>query len=598
MTDYQIQTQKPTRMLALIAALIVKRFDPSWLSAPVRELAGPDGPSMERLSRLKASLLPKFEKLLTQATHRGRSAKEVNQKENIEIHEELLALAASLVEHVSLYRRDLQDRLVQAYERLHESYGLSAKNFCAFLGLKERTLRSWRGRPAQAPKSKEPQAQASKKPKGKARNPGRFDLVRLVPGIQAMADTTCFTLLGCTLKLIGLQDPGKRLSRLFEGIGVYTQERATEVVDLIKKTIADLPGLQLITDQGSPFLADAARQAYEDLDLDHAPQKEGTPTAKAPLERAFGTVKQALAPIFDLTNRLAQHWPALRQPQLAQSLGQLLVAVFLRVYILAAKDASHPLISAPASQIELIAQQQRQDARQEENSKRLLLKQIHEAYAMPGSHENFVRTHRHHALEDIKEADRILRTKACRCQTKACDRYFAGILRNVAERGRIERAHERKQKLERIKEQKEQQEAIKEHHFFLQHPDLLLLKAFDYLSFNWLPQPGYFLLDGHGPGRAMIKRAIPLLAQKNPWTFQDDIQALWSHWKQNHQDLDPRALSAIYNVVYSFVKEQRKLNLPPSTSDCINAIFKYTQSHKPHSPPQPDLADLCGNMLG
>jgi hypothetical protein len=234
-----------------------------------------------------------------------------------------------------------------------------------------------------------------------------------------MADTTGIKVLGIPFKLIALQDPGRRRSRIFEGIGLYTQQRAHEISDLIRRTLAKVPGTQLLTDQGKPYMAELARKTYENLELDHAPQKEGSPTAKATLERAFGILKDALNPLFEITNRLTENLPALKNPELASSLGQLMVAVYLRVYLIAARDCFHPLEKTQASQLELIAQQQRESARREESSKRLLLSQIHDAYCMEGPRERFIRAHRHHALEDIQQAERVLRERACRCQTRA-----------------------------------------------------------------------------------------------------------------------------------------------------------------------------------
>ena len=160
-----------------------------------------------------------------------------------------------------------------------------------------------------------------------ARSRVLFDLIHRIPGIQVMGDTTDLKVLGVPLKLIGLQDPGRRLSRLFEGFGIYSRERSREVVDLVTRVLSDQPGTQFITDQGTPYLAELARETYESLELVHAPQKEGTPTAKATLERAFGVVKESLRPLLALTNRLADQCPALKDADLAQSLGQLLVAV-------------------------------------------------------------------------------------------------------------------------------------------------------------------------------------------------------------------------------------------------------------------------------
>src|SRR5262249_40531445 len=105
---------------------------------------------------------------------------------------------------------------------------------------------------------------------------------------------------------------------------------------LIERVLAEaadgLAGAQFITDQGTPYVAQAAQQAYDAIGVEHAPQREGTPTEKATVERGFATVKNALSPILALLDRLAVALPQLQRPQLAKSVATLLIATFLRVY--------------------------------------------------------------------------------------------------------------------------------------------------------------------------------------------------------------------------------------------------------------------------
>ncbi len=573
------QTKKPSKMLALIAALIVRSYDRSWLPTSVEMLAASEGVSHERLSRIKARILSPLEALVDKASRRGRPQASPAKSDRVLVLEALLAIAASLLVLLPIRNRSVQNRLVSACERLKCEHGLSAKDFCDYLGLKHRTFRSWRNRPA-APEKPKPQAPAPGKRKKADRGEGRFDLGLLLPGVQAMADTTDMTLLGIPLKFIATQDPGNRFRRLFEGFEVFTQETAREVVDVIGKSLT--PGMQLITDQGTPYLAGLARQAYEELELDHAPQKEGTPTAKATLERAFGIVKQALKPLLELTNRLADKIPELKKPELACPLGQLLVALFLRVYIAAAKPAAHPLENASPFELELIALEQRDQARQEEKSKRLFLEQIHDAYAMEGSKQKFVRAHRHHALEDLKEAERRLRDRACRCQTRACDRYFAGILRNVAEENRARRARIRQEQLSRSKQKAEIREIINNRNHLEENPQLMLSEAFDMLAVQWLPEQSCLYARGHGLGSGMIKRALILLTQKNPWLLQDQVGAVWTDWKNLHDDLNPRQIQAMEKIVFDVLKD---FVLVPSMDDSINVILKGNLPYNKHSPP-------------
>jgi len=103
------------------------------------------------------------------------------------------------------------------------------------------------------------------------------------------------------------------------------------ITGAVTDAVAGREGMQLITDQGTPYLAEAAKQAYDAIGVEHAPQREGTPTEKATVERGFGIVKNALAPVFDLLNRIATAVPALQQPVLARHVATLLVALVIDI---------------------------------------------------------------------------------------------------------------------------------------------------------------------------------------------------------------------------------------------------------------------------
>lgn len=560
-------------MIALICALIVSNYNRSWLSAPVSELLRTEDPSSERLSRLKARLLGPMEALVEGATRRGRPLAEPTVTERVEVLEALLGVTASLIQHVPLYQRNFQEMLVSAFCRLKKSHSITVRSFCRMLGLNERTFRSWRSRPPAPVKEEQMPTVAGKKRRDRGKR-GKFDLFRLLPGIQIMADTTNITVLGIPLKLIALQDPGNRKSKIFDGLGVYARERAREVVDLITKTLSKVPGTQFITDQGKPYLAELARECYENLELDHAPQRESTPTDRATLERAFGTVKDTLRPLTELTNRLADHIPVLGDTQLARSVGELLVMVFLRTYLIAARDSSHPLEKTDAHQLTLIAEAQRESARKEEYSRRLLLSRIHDEYAMEGSREKFIKAHRYHALEDIQEADRIIRPKACRCQTRVCDRYFAGILRDVAETGRTRRRRVRNEKLQRAREEEERKEEKNKREFLITHPELSFTRGLDLLSCQWSARREKLVADGVGLGRVMVREAVELFARQNPWTFQDDIQALWRSWRENHHNLDGQMVKSIEKLVFEILGEKRGTDQVLSMNDGIETFLR------------------------
>jgi hypothetical protein len=85
-----------------------------------------------------------------------------------------------------------------------------------------------------------------------------------------------------------------------------------------------------------------------------------------------------------------------------------------------------------------------------------------------------VRAHRRHNLEDIKAAERALRDRACRCHTRCCDRYFARILRNVAERGRSRRARQYAEREDQRRRHHEHARFEQQDRFFAEHPELRL----------------------------------------------------------------------------------------------------------------------------
>jgi hypothetical protein len=73
-------SSRPSPLLALLAAAVVKAFDPTWLSRPVSELAFDTGIRADRVSRLKKKLLGPLEKLLSRASSRGRKKSRRRQK--------------------------------------------------------------------------------------------------------------------------------------------------------------------------------------------------------------------------------------------------------------------------------------------------------------------------------------------------------------------------------------------------------------------------------------------------------------------------------------------------------------------------------------
>jgi hypothetical protein len=102
------------------------------------------------------------------------------------------------------------------------------------------------------------------------------------PETQLGGDTTGLCLLGVPVKLVGIQDLGDRERVLFDAFAVDERESAALVERVLADAADGLAGAQFITDQGTPYLADAAKQAYDALGVEHVPQREGSRRRRRP----------------------------------------------------------------------------------------------------------------------------------------------------------------------------------------------------------------------------------------------------------------------------------------------------------------------------
>lgn len=544
--------------------------------------------SLEWLSRLKSRLQPLFEELVKEATRRGRPKKEEAPSGEIEKLKSLLQVAAAVIAERGVKKRTKR-HLIAAWERLHERFGMSLREFCSSLGLPERTFRTWRRHPP------DPQLLLFDPPeekKPKAKNEGRFSLDLIAPGVQFMSDTSDWELFGVSLKVMASMDPGLRKRELWKAFDVAVGESSKAIL----KTLSglDLEGRQILTDQGTPYLSDLAREEYEQMGLEHEPQKEGAPTEKAPLERSFRTVKEALEPLARITNKLSEIIPSLKDSRLATSMGKLLIALFLKVYLEGRAHLVHPLEGKDPQVLEAIVEGQRERARAEERSKRLLLEAIHREFAMERSVTAFVRALKGHALEDIQEAERRLRSKACRCIAKRCDRYFAGILRNVAEEGRAKRERLREEKIKGGREKKKVETLKAQKAFLQEHPLELIQKGLDLQAKWWDPVKKEMPLEGSiGPAYAHLGYAFKKIHQGNPLGAADEIQAAFKLWEEKQEDMDPEAAEAVRRV---FLRVLSRSPFPqPTIKELTRAILgerirppaKQPTTRRPH--PGPDL---------
>ena len=583
-----IEARKPSVMLAYVSALIVASYNPKWLTAPVTQLVGPEGISLERLSRLKARLLDPIDSLVTRATRRGRPAASSHPVDESNVLKALLAVVPPEV--WTYLRKDHRDSLVQAQARLKREQGLSAERFCELLGIRPRTFRSWKTTAAAlVPAAPVPEEPAPKHPERK--NAGRFDLEVTAPGIQTMADTTKWELFGVPLSVVAAQDPGNRKQQLWEAFAVDTKENAAVVVDVLTEALGDKPGTQCVIDQGTPYMAELTKEALEKLDVEHAPQKEGAPTDKATKERAFGIVKNALKPLADLTGRIAEKLPQLRRPELAKTLGKLLLATFLRVYEAAPRTGGHPLDGEDPDVLRVIVEEQREDARAESRSTRLTLTAIHQAYDFSGGVAKFIRIHRTHALEDIQEAERRFRARLQKIETllpiRSRRSYFAAILRDVAEQGRARRARIRNEKLAYARQEKELAEGRKilqdRERRCREHPEEHLEEGLDFLACHWCRTTQSLRFDGKGFGRRFIRQALDSMREQNTHTVIDRAEARWNTWASAHA-ADAPMINSMRKVFESLALPYA--TNPPSAHEVLSATMPSANRNRSPWPPR------------
>jgi len=577
-------------LLALVCASIVADYDRSWLARPVAQLIPDDGPRADRLSRIKARVRGVFADLVDAATRRGR--RPVSPRDDrapllgavLAVATRLLALSA-----VPVRRRDVQDEIVCAFDRLHAEHGATAHEFCAALALPERTLRSWQHRPPKPPPAPPPPPPPCPPPND--RNTGRFDLGVTAPDTQLGGDTTDLRVLGVDLKLVGVQDLGDRERCLFDAFAIDEHESSALIERVVADAAAGLQGVQLITDQGTPYLAEAARQAYDALGVEHAPQREGTPTEKATVERGFGTIKNALAPILVLLDRVAAAVPSLHQPVLARHVATLLVATFLRVYAAGRRHLGHPLDGQDPDALRAIVEEQRDKARAEDRSARLFLEAIHAEYAMPGSREAFVRAFRRYPLDDLHDAERRFRAYACRCQARVCDRYFAAVVRDVNERNAARRAAEWTQR-RAAGEARRADAAAANHAADLDaHPERRLHEGLDLLADTWQPDTGDFVFGGL-LARSVIRRAVIDLHHREPIAAIDCIEVQIRAWLAAQPKLPQPLCDAVRGVLRDVVTNIQATTNGQSPTNLVGVTLgSSTQSTRDNErpPPSPHL---------
>ncbi len=523
----------PSKILALVCLTIVRRFRPTWLAVTVAEAAREVDVNHERVSRLATAGARGFAVVLAPLLRRGRPPKDRNadeQAQRLAVTQALLGIASGLLAHVSWRKPAVHALVVGAYLRLAQEHPrLTQKAFCEALSLSPRTLRHWLAHPGpDALASTSPVEPESPVPSPRKRPPRRprFGFQVVLPATQLAGDTTSLSAFDCPLKLIASQDIGGRDEDLLESVIIDDHESADIVTRTFAKAVDDREGFQVIVDQGTPYMAEATREALDAIGAEHAPQVEGTPTDKATIERAFESVKSIAAPLLALSDRLAHKVPALRNTRLAIALSTLLVTALLKSYQAGARAqrrAAQQRQGLRREDLLEVASEHRQRSRAEDRSRLLLLRRIHDAYDIQRPLMRFVRSLRHFPIEVLKRAELAFGTQVHRDDIRDRASYFFAIVRRLHQDFIAEQARNKRQLQQREHQLALQRDRTARQTTWTSSPATWLTEALQALAAQWRPESRDLLFGGKGIGRCWMADAIALLTDHHGQLAARDI---------------------------------------------------------------------------
>ena len=521
MPRLHVVTQKPSPLLAIVALAVVHRLHPEWVAVPLAEASAQEGLSAQRLSRLCSRAISLFDAVLGNLTRRGRPHK-LERDADAELAQvrALLDVATSLLRAIPLRSKKVRVLLVGAWLRLHQSDpSISCRQFCATLGVSERAFRRWRNTTTVAADAGSDVVEPDlrfKKPKPRPPRRGRFNFDVTLPDTQIAADTTDINVFGVKLKLIATQDVGGRDNDLLDHVIIDAQEDASRVEHVLNQSLAELAGAQAITDQGTPYIAELTRRALDDLQVDHAPQREGDPLGKATLERAFGTVKQIAAPLFALTRRLARRHPSLSEPQFAIGFARLVVTFLLRAYqagARAAHRADEQRHDVDEQTLARLAAENRDKAHAELRSKRMLLQHVHQTLSMDVPVTAFIRQFSSRPLSVLQLAQKDFARQAHRDDIRNRTGYFAWLVNKHLDAYNQRQARSRGQREREQHRTTDEQMKTRREHAWNENPTQWLMHALKTIAAFWLPEAGVLAGGGAGPGTAWLRSAIARLVE-------------------------------------------------------------------------------------
>lgn len=588
--------EKPSSLLALICLGVVHRLHPEYLAVSLSGAAAAENISAQRLSRLCSRAIGLFEGIVQQLVRRGRpplgTQAENTQGQELAIVTALLGVARQILAQVPLRKPAVRQLVVGAYLRLKtEQPSLSQKRFCNLLGLCQRTLRYWLGSTGTGQPVKglvEPDAgnkPARKRPPRRA----RFGFDVMLAGTQFAGDTTDLKAFSICLKLVASQDIGGRDQDLLSSVLVDDHESALLVGEVLTDTLRDLPGAQFITDQGTPYLAEHTEQVLEQLQAEHAPQREADPLGKATIERAFGTVKTIAAPLLEITNKIAAAVPALARVDLARASVNVLLTALLKAYQAGARAtvrSQQQRTGLSVEQLQQAAETSRNNALANDRSVRLTLQRIHEAYDIKCPKQDFVRQLRHYPLQVLHEAEKAFGSQVHRDDIRDRKSYFFAIVRNKfdeykREQRRISAEREQQQHFD---QQQRQQDARQQR--WHQDPAGWLAEALNAFASQWLPDKKTLLFGGAGIGHAWMRGALQRLVELHGPAAGDIVLGVFNNFRHAQLDnLGAEGIQAVERIAHRYFAELPKLDeIVNFSSEFLSAILRNNGS-LPH--PQP-----------
>lgn len=560
-------SSKPSILLTLVCLAVVHRLRPGWISIKLEKAAQSENVSPQRLSRLCSRAIEPFQRFLDTLTRIGRPIRERESDcaaRESALLRSLLGVATAILQHVSLRKPAVRALIIGAYLRLKQEHPELTKNlFCQAFALSTRTFRYWMANRTQAA-TPSPVAPPPKKKPHRKRPPRRrrfgFDVT--LPDTQLAADTTDLQAFGVPLKLVAAQDVGGRDLDLLDSVIVDNRESADHVIRAVTQALDGKEGLQVLTDQGTPYMAEATKAALEALGADHAPQKEADPLGKATIERAFGIVKQIATPILDLTSKIASGIPTLRDPHLAKAATTLLLTALLKAYqagARAARRADHQRASISADELKDLAEQSREKARAENRSSRLLLTHIHSDYGIARPLPLFLKQMRRFPLPVLKNAERAFAGQVHRCDIRDRASYFAAIARRCNEE------HLRALQIQRRKDEEERrfhreiEDTNAARAVWRADPASWLNDALTTLSTQWIPERGTLLFGGAGLGKRWLMESIDRLIELNGQGALDIANGTFSNFEKNDpKQIGLQGLDTLRALFQSTLSERTK----------------------------------------